>query len=357
MRMENQQGSSETTEAMKEMVDEIDQKRFELLDLELKLMRQMSQTSINSSPQLSNLFLIGSPLGLFISLNAIPSSYQPMTPRSQSPRSPRAPVARVGHRRRRRSNSNQTTPSPPPDSEVLELNNQDPDALVPYSSCRRVYNIYHSYDPIAYRLEPLLLKHYSTVAPVVLPSVDSFLSKKTNKSGKNSDHTSPQDFSRDSSIDVTSTSGMDGVGSMFESFGDTDSRDSRYVGNVWDSDTESSDNDSVDTVQPDLAKKLYKRISVGEDQVYKQHKSKTFKFFSRYVTRRSSHVTSLGPLLPLQRNEPEAAERRLRYRVDYEWQKSFSPLAVLGAHYSYWTSEELAFFILYQIFGHPDSVS
>ncbi|KAF6779486.1 hypothetical protein AHF37_00785 [Paragonimus kellicotti] len=126
----------------------------------------------------------------------------------------------------------------------------------------------------------------------------------------------------------------------------------------FDSNTNSSDDDSTASESSTFPHKLYKRLSVTNgNQVYKQHKSRTFKLFSRLVTRRSSHVTSLGPLRQRQRAEPLATERRLRYRVDYEWQKSFSPLAVLGAHYSYWTSEELAFFILYQMFGHPDSLT
>uniref|UniRef100_A0A672L1H7 Phospholipase DDHD1-like n=1 Tax=Sinocyclocheilus grahami TaxID=75366 RepID=A0A672L1H7_SINGR len=40
------------------------------------------------------------------------------------------------------------------------------DHILPKSICQRLFNIFHPTDPVAYRLEPLFLKHYSNVAPV-----------------------------------------------------------------------------------------------------------------------------------------------------------------------------------------------
>ncbi|XP_077366131.1 phospholipase DDHD1b [Festucalex cinctus] len=40
------------------------------------------------------------------------------------------------------------------------------DHILPTSICRRLFNIFHPTDPVAYRLEPLILKHYSNIAPV-----------------------------------------------------------------------------------------------------------------------------------------------------------------------------------------------
>ncbi|XP_073683347.1 phospholipase DDHD1 isoform X2 [Garra rufa] len=45
-------------------------------------------------------------------------------------------------------------------------NTGDQDHIVPKSICRRLFNIFHPTDPVAYRLEPLVLKHYSNIAPV-----------------------------------------------------------------------------------------------------------------------------------------------------------------------------------------------
>uniref|UniRef100_A0A3Q3N5C8 DDHD domain containing 1b n=1 Tax=Labrus bergylta TaxID=56723 RepID=A0A3Q3N5C8_9LABR len=40
------------------------------------------------------------------------------------------------------------------------------DHILPTTICRRLFNIFHPTDPVAYRLEPLILKHYSNIAPV-----------------------------------------------------------------------------------------------------------------------------------------------------------------------------------------------
>ncbi|KAL4630375.1 phospholipase DDHD1 [Arapaima gigas] len=45
-------------------------------------------------------------------------------------------------------------------------NNGTQDHILPKSICQRLFNIFHPTDPVAYRLEPLILKHYSNIAPV-----------------------------------------------------------------------------------------------------------------------------------------------------------------------------------------------
>ncbi|KAL7873035.1 hypothetical protein AOLI_G00121060 [Acnodon oligacanthus] len=40
------------------------------------------------------------------------------------------------------------------------------DHIMPKSICQRLFNIFHPTDPVAYRLEPLVLKHYSNITPV-----------------------------------------------------------------------------------------------------------------------------------------------------------------------------------------------
>uniref|UniRef100_UPI0037E75211 phospholipase DDHD1b n=1 Tax=Semicossyphus pulcher TaxID=241346 RepID=UPI0037E75211 len=45
-------------------------------------------------------------------------------------------------------------------------NNGMQDHILPTSICKRLFNIFHPTDPVAYRLEPLILKHYSNMAPV-----------------------------------------------------------------------------------------------------------------------------------------------------------------------------------------------
>lgn len=40
------------------------------------------------------------------------------------------------------------------------------DHILPTSICARLFNVFHPTDPVAYRLEPLILKHYSNISPV-----------------------------------------------------------------------------------------------------------------------------------------------------------------------------------------------
>ncbi|XP_036927159.1 phospholipase DDHD1 [Acanthopagrus latus] len=40
------------------------------------------------------------------------------------------------------------------------------DHILPTAICSRLFNVFHPTDPVAYRLEPLILKHYSNIAPV-----------------------------------------------------------------------------------------------------------------------------------------------------------------------------------------------
>ncbi|XP_013921949.1 PREDICTED: phospholipase DDHD1 isoform X2 [Thamnophis sirtalis] len=45
-------------------------------------------------------------------------------------------------------------------------NNGTQDHILPRKICNRLLNIFHPTDPVAYRLEPLILKHYSNISPV-----------------------------------------------------------------------------------------------------------------------------------------------------------------------------------------------
>ncbi|XP_044127864.1 phospholipase DDHD1-like isoform X2 [Bufo gargarizans] len=44
------------------------------------------------------------------------------------------------------------------------------DQILPRAICNRLFNVFHPADPVAYRLEPLILKHYSNVSPVQIHS-------------------------------------------------------------------------------------------------------------------------------------------------------------------------------------------
>ncbi|KAM4662696.1 LOW QUALITY PROTEIN: phospholipase DDHD1 [Discoglossus pictus] len=44
------------------------------------------------------------------------------------------------------------------------------DHILPKAICNRLFNIFHPTDPVAYRLEPLILKHYNNISPVQIHS-------------------------------------------------------------------------------------------------------------------------------------------------------------------------------------------
>ncbi|XP_053331100.1 phospholipase DDHD1 isoform X2 [Spea bombifrons] len=45
-------------------------------------------------------------------------------------------------------------------------NSGSQDHILPKTICNRLFNIFHPADPVAYRLEPLILKHYNNISPV-----------------------------------------------------------------------------------------------------------------------------------------------------------------------------------------------
>ncbi|CAB3360157.1 Hypothetical predicted protein [Cloeon dipterum] len=66
-----------------------------------------------------------------------------------------------------------------PLSVFLALRWKDPhepenhDKVLPPKLCKRLYNVFHPADPVAYRLEPLLVKAYKTIAPLTLQSYNA----------------------------------------------------------------------------------------------------------------------------------------------------------------------------------------
>ncbi|KAM4690799.1 phospholipase DDHD1 [Rhinophrynus dorsalis] len=100
--------------------------RQRLKELEDRLNR-LKTTSLSNAPALKfkveNFFCMGSPLAVFLALRGI----------------------RPGNRGTQ-------------------------DHILPKAICNRLFNIFHPADPVAYRLEPLILKHYNNICPVQIHS-------------------------------------------------------------------------------------------------------------------------------------------------------------------------------------------
>lgn len=106
-----------------ELVQKLNEARRRVYDLEL----QLRDASSDSQPRngllfaVENFFCLGSPLAVFLALRGV-------RPRGHGVR----------------------------------------DDILPTSLVKRLFNIYHPTDPVAYRLEPLILKHYSTILPLAI---------------------------------------------------------------------------------------------------------------------------------------------------------------------------------------------
>ncbi|KAA0711495.1 Phospholipase DDHD1 [Triplophysa tibetana] len=111
-----------TTNDERHLLDEMQLTRQRLRELQDQLQRLKAST-LTPSPKLKfkveNFFCMGSPLAVFLALRGI----------------------RPG-------------------------NTGKQDHIMPKSICPRLFNIFHPTDPVAYRLEPLVLKHYRNIAPL-----------------------------------------------------------------------------------------------------------------------------------------------------------------------------------------------
>jgi hypothetical protein len=55
------------------------------------------------------------------------------------------------------------------------------DHILPKHICKRLFNIFHPSDAVAYRLEPLILKHYATKSPIEIQKNGDVCYKELNK--------------------------------------------------------------------------------------------------------------------------------------------------------------------------------
>ncbi|XP_033106666.1 phospholipase DDHD1-like isoform X2 [Anneissia japonica] len=109
--------------AHKELAVKLAKARKRVVELEEKLLATNQIAAYENAPKLifkvENLFCVGSPLSVFLGMRGI------------------------------RPHGNGSI-----------------DHILPHGACKRLFNIYHPSDPVAYRIEPLLLKHYTTIMPL-----------------------------------------------------------------------------------------------------------------------------------------------------------------------------------------------
>ncbi|TGZ59716.1 hypothetical protein CRM22_008909 [Opisthorchis felineus] len=247
------------------------------------------------------------------------------------------------------------------------------DSILPRHLCRRILNVYHPSDPVAYRLEPLVLKHYTSIQPALIhradapdqPDYDELplitstgeelrrnrLSDTPRLSAEESCPTELQDQQRDSSLSPNR-----------QRLSSPDSRRISFASRVLgfftrsaadveqSADGEQPLQGSPDTVEnssatPGRPQTVVSRASIlqaGElTQDFEDPNAETAKLFC------DQHNVFKSTL------EERFQHLRLEHRLDYQLRASRYEsfyISILTAHTSYWTNADVGMLILSQLF-------
>lgn len=196
--------------------------------------------------------------------------------------------------------------------------------LIPPERCKRLLNIYHPADPIAYRLEPLVYKHYASILPVEINRCDAALKRPYSECVRRV--SAPESF----------------PGSVSEQ-------------NIASSESE---------LEPSAAE--------AETDSASLPKQAGFSFGNMFLTfiKKSPSETLSPELKELKKMETEAKKLeemtpepipssslanapKLSNRMDFQLKESSfesSYLSVLTSHTAYWSNQDVAFFILSHIY-------
>ncbi|XP_052058815.1 phospholipase DDHD1-like isoform X2 [Mytilus californianus] len=256
----------EQAQGSDELLNELNEAKKRVIELETLLTGvHDKQNSANSALKfhVENLFCVGSPLAVFLALRGV---------------------------------------RPTPKGTI--------DHILPQSVCKRLFNLYHPYDPVAYRIEPLILKHYTTVMPLPIHKYDA-TNKVPYQTMKTKAYAAFESGSRSGSMEKLTEK----VGHLFKK------------------------KEIKDQMSAEL-KNLEKMEKEGEEIEL------TFDKQSRSVSM---------TVLPLE----QAEQTDLEYRIDYQIRLgnfTNSYISLLTSHTSYWGNKDLAYFILTHLFpGLEDS--
>ncbi|KAL5964584.1 Phospholipase DDHD1 [Taenia solium] len=255
-----------------------------------------------------------------------------------------------------------------------------PDAIMPRSNCSYIYNIFHPADPVAYRLEPLLLKRYSSVAPVdIYRCTDAsktpyHIANAMNGPSLAAQNSAPpgmlcndQDQYYDSSPGPSShsllgygSSSMDSlnfIGSQFSRRLPLSSLMFGFFRNQKESQTQSTSQ----TPSPSTQISVKRHKSSPPSDTLRAHFCVEDEELEGEVTPDSAatfRFLASPPSSPVDAypSSAEAPPLSLEYRMDYQLKESRYESAYLSAltvHTGYWLNADLVMFVLMQC--HPDS--
>lgn len=208
-------------------------------------------------------------------------------------------------------------------------NTGDQDHIMPKSICQRLFNIFHPTDPVAYRLEPLVLKHYSNIAPVQIHWCNTI-------------NSSPYDEIRPTYINV------------------------------------SNDTENSPSTSPVLASRHYgesitnlgKASILGAASIGKGIGGILFSRFSRSPSlpsagdsgmcdsEDSQSTFSFSAISPSSSSSLFDTAVEMEHRMDYELREGLVESrywSAVTSHTAYWTSHDVALFLLTFIYRHQSS--
>lgn len=277
-----------------ELHNELDKAKKRVTELEKLLTDIHDKQHASASPlkfQIENLFCLGSPLGVFLALRGL---------RPQA-------KGTIDH-------------------------------IIPKGACKRLFNVYHPADPVAYRLEPLILKHYSTVKPLVIHRYDSSHKVPYTKIESTAFAAFQGSTEKlDEKCDVSDKESIDSAGSSASKEGSpakkkiTLHKVNNTVGGWFNTFTKSMsmDNDSM-SAELKMLNKLEQEAEILEK-------------------------TSLANCQPQSSSMEDIEHTDLEYRLDYQLRDSggltSGYISMVTSHTSYWSNKDIACFILTHI--HP----
>ncbi|KAK0140549.1 Phospholipase DDHD1 [Merluccius polli] len=247
------------------------------------------------------------------------------------------------------------------------------DHILPKSICQRLFNIFHPTDPVAYRLEPLVLKHYSNVAPVqinwyntinptpydqIRPTLINPLKENTSISDSDSlpsPCTSPPQARRHYGESITNLGKASFMGAASIGKGISGilfSRFSRSSGHVGGVEEEPSDLEGVATEVENVVVAGLGEEGCGGGVVVSEGEEKQEEEERKEAEPTMSHSTSA--IL-------DSTSVELERRVDFELREGMVEsryLTAVTSHTAYWCSYDVALFLLtfmYRQQQYPDT--
>ncbi|KAK3733023.1 hypothetical protein RRG08_002625 [Elysia crispata] len=279
-----------------ELLSDVTQAREKVqeLDVLMKSIRDRQKQTVKSLPfMVENLFAIGSPLSVFLALRGV----RPQGSGTQ-------------------------------------------DIIVPSTLCKRLFNIFHPSDPVAYRLEPLILKHYSTIMPLHIHHFSA--SKK-------------EPYSKIPRKAYAAFTGAIDELRKEKDKSPVKDEDSGSEGETTNSERSSKDENGADS--SGASGKSQTKFSLSG---WLNNRKK--KEVAEKLSAELQMMNTMGKSADLKPNGDgaytnlaELDKTELEYRLDFqlrEQRMENSYLSVLTSHTGYWTNKDVAFFLLTHL--HPE---